>query len=317
MPGVGKKKPIRQQEDIKMAFRAFAKKICNCINVVLEKFDLTLQKGSNNFITDCCYLPYEVEYESSPDNIEKMLEHTASIWGGYGQNETYWSVLTSDSYLEKNLDKNNIDKFYDTGKDMMLQIENSLRRCGEWGNISFQDCMEYGCGVGRVTMQLSKIFTNVTGLDISAGHLELAKQRMDCVGIKNVCFQKIESLHELKQLPKYDFIYSIIVLQHNPPPVIAIIIDTFFKLLKVNGIVMFQVPVQIKDYSFSVSDYLANMEKYDSMEMHMLPQDKILKIGRENNCYLLECHNDGWVGQPNIMVSQTFLFKKSDGKIHN
>ena len=111
-------------------------------------------------------------------------------------------------------------------------------------------------------------------------------------------------------MQKYDFIFSVIVLQHNPPPIIAIIIEHFFKLLKNNGIVMFQVPVQIKGYNFSVGEYLENMNKYDTMEGHMLSQNAILRIAYQNECYPLEIHNDGWCGHPGYMISQTFVFKK-------
>jgi len=206
--------------------------------------------------------------------------------------------------------KKNIDNFYETGKETLKQIENTLKRCGEWENLNRQDCMEYGCGVGRVTIQLAGLFKNVTGIDISQGHLSLAQQRIDNLRIKNIKLQKVNSLDDFEKLLNYDFIFTVIVLQHNPPPIIAIMVERFFKLLKINGIVIFQVPVQIKDYSFSVSDYLKNMNKYDEMEMHMLPQNTILKIAYENNCYPLEIHNDKWTGNMSYIISQTFVFKR-------
>ena len=272
-------------------------------------FDI-IRHGSNNFILDCSFLPYNVEYKSTHENTNKMLAHIENVWSNYGKNETYWSVLTADMFLKKNLAKN-IDGFYDTGKETFKQIENTLKRCGEWENLSRLDCLEYGCGVGRVTMRLADIFQNVTGIDISPGHLQLARERVESKGIKNIKLQKINSLDELENLPKYDFIFTVIVLQHNPPPVIAIIIDRFFKSLKNDGIVIFQVPTQIKNYSFSADGYFENINKYDSMEMHMLPQNTILRIAYENKCYPLEIHSDSWTGQPNFHISQTFVFKKT------
>ena len=314
---VGKNKSCSSIGGAKMVFRAFARRVYKFMNIILRKFGFILQRSNNNyidFITDCSYLPYDVEYKSSSENITKMLLHIVNIWESYGQDETYWSVLTADSFLKENINKDIIENFYDTGKSTMRYIENTLKRCDEWEKLSRQNCMEYGCGVGRVTVQLAKVFKNVTGLDISHGHLKLAEKRINNLCITNINFQRVQNLDELGQLPKYDFIFSVIVLQHNPPPVIAVIIETFFKLLKVSGSVMFQIPVQIKDYSFSISDYLKDMQKYDTMEMHMLPQDKILAIARKNDCSLLECHNDGWVGSPNSMISQTFVFKRVDKK---
>jgi 2-polyprenyl-3-methyl-5-hydroxy-6-metoxy-1,4-benzoquinol methylase len=273
--------------------------------------DIAEFKLDMGFYLDCCFPPYNVEYKSTAENTNKMIAHIGEIWGNYGKDETYWSVLVADSFLKKNLSKENIDEFYETGKETLRQIENTLKRCGEWEKLNYLDCMEYGCGVGRVTIQLANLFKNVTGLDISTGHLELARRRIDAVGIKNIKLQRVHSLDEIEKLPKYDFIFTVIVLQHNPPPIIAIIIENFFKLLKNSGIVMFQVPVQMRGYSFSVSDYLENMNKY-GMEMHMLQQNIILKIACENKCYPLDIHCDGWIGIQNDWISQTFVFKKME-----
>jgi 2-polyprenyl-3-methyl-5-hydroxy-6-metoxy-1,4-benzoquinol methylase len=170
--------------------------------------------------------------------------------------------------------------------------------------------MEYGCGVGRVTIHLANEFEHITALDISQGHLELAQQRIHTLGIKNITLQRIDSLDLLACLPKYDFIFTVIVLQHNPPPIIAMLIERFFQLLKNNGVVMFQVPVQMAEYRFTMAEYLANMNNNEGKEMHMLPQNVILEIARRNNCYLLEVHNDNSTGAPDIFVSQMFVFKK-------
>ena len=118
-------------------------------------------------------------------------------------------------------------------------------------------------------------------------------------------------MEDLKHLPKYDFIYSVIVLQHNPPPVIAAIIEAFFLLLKTNGIVMFQVPVQKRGYKFIVDDYLNQMNQNKTMEMHIIPQPIVLEIARRCNCFLLEVHNNGWTGSDEF-ISQSFVFKKGE-----
>jgi cyclopropane fatty-acyl-phospholipid synthase-like methyltransferase len=212
--------------------------------------------------------------------------------------------------LRKNLSEDAVEAFYATGKDVMLQIENTLRRCGEWDTLNRQKCMEYGCGVGRVTIWLANEFENITALDISQGHIELARQRIDTLGIRNIDFQKISSLDFLASLQKYDFIFSVIVLQHNPPPVIAMLIEHFFRLLKDGGVAMFQVPVQIAGYEFSINDYIAEMGSRKAMEMHMLPQRAIFEIARRNNCSPLDVHNDNWTGAPAKCISQTFVFKK-------
>jgi hypothetical protein len=90
------------------------------------------------------------------------------------------------------------------------------------------------------------------------------------------------------------------------------IIEYLFQLLTKDGILMFQVPVQIAGYSFFIDDFLAKMSNIHDMEIHMLPQNAIFEIGRRNNCYPIEVHNDNWIGEHNKYISQTFVFKKLD-----
>jgi hypothetical protein len=67
----------------------------------------------------------------------------------------------------------------------------------------------------------------------------------------------------------------------------------------------------MEGYKFNVDDYLSGNNKYKGMEMHMLPQNVVLKLAEENGCCLLEVHNEHWTGEPFRYVSQTFVFKKN------
>ena len=69
------------------------------------------------------------------------------------------------------------------------------RRRNSWlddlGSIGFASCkdltvIEYGCGVGRVTILLAAIAREVVGYDISEPHLQLARQRALALGRTNI-----------------------------------------------------------------------------------------------------------------------------------
>jgi hypothetical protein len=65
------------------------------INKILEKFGFLLIRHIHyKYLFDCNFLPYEVEYKSSPVNMQKLLAHIDNTWNNYGKNNTYWSVLT-------------------------------------------------------------------------------------------------------------------------------------------------------------------------------------------------------------------------------
>jgi 2-polyprenyl-3-methyl-5-hydroxy-6-metoxy-1,4-benzoquinol methylase len=256
------------------------------------------------------YTPLEVEYDTSNEKLEKILSHIEAEWSEYGKKNTYWSVLVNEHFLDGNLNSENLSDFYNSGKDTMDFIETTLRRCSEWDVMCKEKCMEYGCGVGRVTIPLANAFDSVLGLDISPGHLAIAENYMKKNEITNINFQKIGNLKELEYLGKFDFIFNVIVLQHNPPPIMAQILRFFFTHLRSGGIVMFQIPVQMRDYKFCVDEYIEEMGNTKGMEMHMLPQNIILKIAYEYDCFLLEVHNDSWTGEFHRFISQTFVFKK-------
>jgi 2-polyprenyl-3-methyl-5-hydroxy-6-metoxy-1,4-benzoquinol methylase len=269
----------------------------------LEKIanDLLLSRENN----------LEIEYDVAEENFEKILSHIETVWNEYGKNESYWSVLIHDKFKSTNIEKN-IEEFYDTGRGTLNWIESILRYCGEWESLIGGGggvCMEYGCGVGRVTMQLASVFDRVIGMDISKEHLKIARERSESLGIKNIDFKKIQTISDIDKIGECDFIFSLIVLQHNPPPIIAAIIKKIFYRIKHNGIAMFQVPVNIDGYSFSTKEYLAKIDNINEMEMHALPQKVILELGRNYSCCPLEIFDDNSTGNI-FMKSQTFVFKK-------
>ena len=86
-------------------------------------------------------------------------------------------------------------------------------------------------------------------------------------------------------------LYSRIVLQHNPPPVIAFILARLLGRLAPGGAAFVQVPVWIPNYRFDVADYLAGLET-GPMEMHALPQRELLSIVRNAGCQVRELRED-------------------------
>ena len=64
-----------------------------------------------------------------------------------------------------------------------------------------------------------------------------------------------------------------IVLQHNPPPVIRLIVRAFLKALNPGGMAYLQVLSYRVGYRSSPGEYLENeAKKHVMMEMHVLPQ---------------------------------------------
>ncbi|MBW4596051.1 MAG: class I SAM-dependent methyltransferase [Brasilonema angustatum HA4187-MV1] len=252
----------------------------------------------------------KIEEISSEAELQILFKHIQDSWQHLGKTEPYWSVLTSDKFLQANIQNTNtIADFYESGEHDVSRILETLER----NQIDFtllKSCLEYGCGVGRITQWLAKVFDIVYGYDISQEHLQIAKQHVDSKNIQNIFLHQIEKLNDVECLPKVDFIYSVIVLQHNPPPIIQFIIRQLIKALNPNGVALFQVPTYKLGYEFSLQEYLSGKAKRGEVEMHVLPQNQVFKAIRQEGGKLLEVIEDGCTGLRYKEMSNTFLVQK-------
>jgi len=135
----------------------------------------------------------------------------------------------------------------------------------------------------------------------------MAKKYLKKQEISNVRFRQLTSIDDLENFPKVDLIYSVIVLQHNPPPIIHRVIVQFLKALNPGGIAFFQLPTYKEGYRFLLEEYLGKEFMQEEMEMHALPQSAVFEIVREENGKLLEVVEDfstSWG------LSNTFLVQK-------
>jgi 2-polyprenyl-3-methyl-5-hydroxy-6-metoxy-1,4-benzoquinol methylase len=119
------------------------------------------------------------------------------------------------------------DTYWESGKGDVDRLNAWLKRNGIPAFGGNHSCCEYRCGTGRVTRWLADQFSRVVALDISQPHIELAQSHMKRAGKSNVSFRHIDSLAFLNQkVQPVDVFFSFLVLQHNPPPIIAVILNT-------------------------------------------------------------------------------------------
>ena len=154
---------------------------------------------------------------------------------------------------------------YDLGSLFKLSLdEKHFRRTGECdvavlsaycqrAGLDLRDLesvIELGCGVGRLTIWLSNQVTNVNGVDVSPSHLLIARQRLEKAKITNVRLIQLTALSEIELMPMADLFYPVLVMQHNPPPVIAELLKAFLGRINVGGFALFQVPTYAENYEF-------------------------------------------------------------------
>ena len=239
--------------------------------------------------------------------LQRLFEHVQGTWHYLGETEPYWSVITAEKFKQANIQQT-IDQFYDSGMYDATRLFRTLDR----SNIDytvFNSCLEYGCGLGRVTRWLSEKFDIVYGYDISLAHLKSAESYLNRRHINNTVLRHVKGINDILCLPKVDLVYSILVLQHNPPPLTSLIIREFIKSLNPGGVALFQVPTYRLGYRFSLEDYYDNGGSTHQMEAHVLPQRTIFDIARQEGGHIIEVLDDCYTGVP-YEVSNTFLIQK-------
>jgi SAM-dependent methyltransferase len=246
--------------------------------------------------------PQAIETAANPAALRAMVAKTAAAWETVGETAPYHSVLTSDKYRPERFAENEIC-FFESGKEDLALILALLHRIGRPSE-GFCRCLEFGCGVGRVTAQLARTFSEVLALDISRPHLRLAQAHLAGLGHSNVCFLQATP-EDLHPGTGYDLWFSRLVLQHNPPPVTLEILNRMFAGLAPGGVAIFHVPTYHNGYYFKIADYLADSLPPENMHMHVTPQRPILELAWRHGCILLDIREEGtpdWV--VNIFVFQ-------------
>jgi hypothetical protein len=79
---------------------------------------------------------------------------------------------------------------------------------------------------------LPSLFTKIHAADVSDHHIRVANDYLKESGIDNVDFVWLKEMDDLRALPQFDFFFSFIVLQHNPPPVQLAILETVLAKVK-------------------------------------------------------------------------------------
>ncbi|MCC6243947.1 MAG: class I SAM-dependent methyltransferase [Gemmatimonadaceae bacterium] len=164
------------------------------------------------------------------------------------------------------------------------------------------DALDFGCGVGRLTLALGAHFERVVGIDIADTMIERARE-YNTLGDRITYL--VNTRDDLSLLPtaSFDFVYSSIVLQHIPPESAKRYIAEFMRILRPGGVAAFHVPSG-KPYApgslgamwYRVRrEYLRRAWKLirgrAPYEMHYVPRTEVEAIVREGNAELVHRAN--------------------------
>jgi len=168
------------------------------------------------------------------------LDNTKNDWEDLAKLDPLWAILT---YPERKYGKWNVDEFFLSGEN---EINNLLKKTKQLGvPHQFKVALDFGCGVGRISRGLAKIFEKCYGVDISEYMIMQAKDYNKSIGN---CEFLVNTEKRLTMFENdyFDLIYTKLVLQHiSDKEIIKFYIKEFVRTLKNNGLLIFQIPVHL------------------------------------------------------------------------
>ena len=161
-------------------------------------------------------------------------------WQDLAQLDPLWAIQSSDRNRFGGADD---DAFMASGRE---KVKGIMARLGELGLPErHASALDFGCGVGRLTLPFADHFDAVTGVDIAPAMVEQARER--AAGRTDVRYL-LNDRDDLSLLAgeRFDLVYTGLVLQHQPSAKVALAyLSGLAALVAPGGVLAAQVPVTI------------------------------------------------------------------------
>jgi len=139
------------------------------------------------------------------------MNTTDKEWEKLGKTDPYFGVIVEEKFKTKNLTQQNLELFFDSGERYADNVFNAIENAiGEKFNP--EAALDFGCGVGRLTIPLSKRCKHIVGVDISESILKEARTNSEKFGTFNTVYKGYSEKFIVAN--RFDFINTYVVLQH-------------------------------------------------------------------------------------------------------
>ena len=231
------------------------------------------------------------------------LDDLRRNWDGLGEVDPLWAIL---AYPDRHRGgwEGHEDDFFDTGSKAVGEVMTLLQRVAATP-IASERALDFGCGAGRLTQALAGHFERADGIDIAASMVELARRHNRAGDRVRYHLNEAPDL-SLFDNDTFDFLLSIIVLQHIPNKLKVGYLKEFVRVLRPGGVAAFTVPSH-GDWSVEgairrlpnswQNIYRRRRYGYDNvMEFHPLKRAKVEAVLREGGAEILHVEQEFMAG---------------------
>ena len=168
------------------------------------------------------------------------LERLQQSWNAFGEQDPLWAILTIPDRRGGRWD---VDEFLATGREEVDEVVQELADRGV--SIRRGRALDFGCGVGRLTQALAGHFDSVDGVDVAASMIAGASRLNPNPGRVRFHHNGAPDLRMFDD-ESFDFVLSLIVLQHMEPGLMVGYMREFLRVLRPGGVAFFNVPESFK-----------------------------------------------------------------------
>ncbi len=134
-------------------------------------------------------------------------------WERFGAEDPYYSVLNTEAYKKEYLTDALRAQVLETGETSTQTFLNFAQQ--HFNDMGMERALEFGCGVGRMSIALARRFQHICALDISPSMLIEAQANSQLLGVTNIEFALSDD-NLSRAAGKFDFALSYLVFQHIP-----------------------------------------------------------------------------------------------------
>lgn len=168
-------------------------------------------------------------------DLPKALRTERSRWNRLAR-DPYYAVVNAEANRSIRFTENAKLALVDSGERNIAQTVADIRR---WLAPDFlpAKAVDFGCGVGRLTIPLARLCRHVTGIDISEAML--VEAQLNCIeaSVDNATFVTSDDYFgDDRRTERVDFIHAYIVFQHIPPRAGMWLANELIGRLKLDGI---------------------------------------------------------------------------------